>query len=313
MRLSIAIPHYHNKQNLKRLLDSLLNQYIVGFTFEIIVINDDDKYSLDLEKYNKNINGLKIINIPHQGVAAARNEAINKATGEYIFFIDQDCVADKKWIYNLYNHLVKSDIDVCGVGGKILPLFLNNSTIVNDYFNFINVLNRPIVDKKTGNIICIITANSAFKIECLKKVGGFRHSVFTKNFHGGEDVDLTYRLKKYGYKVNYEPSAVVYHEYPRKISDIIYKFANYGLGMRMHCIGNNIKPSDIRQPELNFNSLIYYFVFTIFYKTFKFSSLNFNNLKLKELIIYSFFELLRNIGHGYGYFNKKYKRKIITG
>lgn len=177
---------------------------------------------------------------------------------------------------------------------------------------FNNLGFKSIVDRRNGNIICIITANSGFKLTALKHVGGFRHAVFNKDTHGGEDVDLMYRLKKMGCEVVYMPDAIVYHEYPHKLSDIFYKFANYALGMRLHCVINNINPLDIRQPAQNFYGFIKYFIFTIFYKTVRFIYKNYKSLPLKEIIYYSFFELLRNIGHGYGYFKNEYKRKIIT-
>jgi cellulose synthase/poly-beta-1,6-N-acetylglucosamine synthase-like glycosyltransferase len=311
MKVTIAVPHYKNLEALRRLVVALQEQKIPvnsasQVDLEIIIINDELENTIKARDFGEHNFDLNIINKEHEGVAAARNTAIKEARGEIILFLDQDCVPQNDWLYNMICSFLKNK-GVCGVGGKIIPL--PNRGLVNEYFNFVNHLEKPIVDRKNGEIVTIITGNSGFRREALNAIGGFDQNIFDLSSHGGEDVDITYRLKLSNYHVIYEPSAVVFHEYPNKFSDIFFKYANYGRGMRLFCIARKVDPETIRQPRLTIFSLLCYCC-QIIIKTIE-SFLKFiRSRKIITALIFTIFELVRNFGYVYGYYYGKYK--IIT-
>ena len=61
------------------------------------------------------------------GLAAARNSAIERATGEYLVFVDSDDQVDRDYIKNLYQIIIRyqADLGICGYEdqyeGKELP------------------------------------------------------------------------------------------------------------------------------------------------------------------------------------------------
>lgn len=90
--LSFIVPVYNVEKYLKDCLDSLLCQDIDKSLYEIICINDG---SLDnsleiLKDYESKSSNIKVIDKVNEGVSATRNLGIEKANGEYIWFVDAD-------------------------------------------------------------------------------------------------------------------------------------------------------------------------------------------------------------------------------
>jgi glycosyltransferase involved in cell wall biosynthesis len=91
MLLSIVIPVYNLEEYIGRCLDSCLAQTVQG-GYEIICVNDGSKDNslAVLREYESKYPNIRIINKPNGGVSSARNEGIEAATGEYIWFVDGD-------------------------------------------------------------------------------------------------------------------------------------------------------------------------------------------------------------------------------
>lgn len=89
MKFSIIIVTFNRKNELESCLNSLQSQKI-NVPFEIIIIyNGEISYAA---KMNNIFSNLSSLSIPASTPAHARNEGIKKASGEYIFFLDDDCV-----------------------------------------------------------------------------------------------------------------------------------------------------------------------------------------------------------------------------
>ena len=89
-RISVIIPCYNMGQYVGECLDSVLSQSLSEI--EVICVNDGstDSTLQILEQYQQKDARIIIIDQTNQGVAAARNTAIGKASGEYIAFMDPD-------------------------------------------------------------------------------------------------------------------------------------------------------------------------------------------------------------------------------
>jgi len=300
MIATVAVPHYKSHDSLHRLLVALNDQQSLNFNLKddikVIVINDDLEPILKSQDFVfENLN-LKIINQENQGVATARNKAISLAEGEFVFFLDVDCVPSSNWLQTMIESFNK-DKQIDGIGGRVEPLVLNG--VVNEYYNLLNFLKKPIIDSKTGEIVIIITANCGFRLDKLKKIEGFDQKLFYKSAPGGEDLDLTYRFKQEGFTLQYEENALVLHSYPTKFFSILKKNINYGRGMARFCLARKIDPKIIRQPRLNFFSFIAYNL--KFLARFKRSFLFFHKkTNIFKSALFAFFESLKYSAHSYG-------------
>jgi len=113
IKVSVIIPIYNASKYLSLCLDSIVSQTYKNI--EIILVDDkstDNSLAL-LKKYKEKHKNIKIIKLKeNDGVSHARNVGLDKATGDYIFFIDSDDFVDKKCIKKLVEATLKYDADV---------------------------------------------------------------------------------------------------------------------------------------------------------------------------------------------------------
>ena len=110
--ITIAIPLYNTEKYIQRCLDSVLSQTFRNI--EILVINDCcTDHSIEIvksiiQKNNTPIQ-IRILNQEkNQGVALARNRAIQEAKGEFVYFLDSDDKITPNCIELLQNTIVKT-------------------------------------------------------------------------------------------------------------------------------------------------------------------------------------------------------------
>lgn len=103
--LSIIIPVYNIKKELKRCLDSIVSQDTSQC--EIILVNDGSTDGSDklCDYYNGIYDNLTVLHQSNGGLSHARNEGLRIAQGEYIWFVDGDDYLDKDAINIILNRI----------------------------------------------------------------------------------------------------------------------------------------------------------------------------------------------------------------
>lgn len=88
--ISVVIPCFNQGKYIAECLESVLSQTFNDY--EIIIVNDGSTdNSLDIiEKYRGKHKNIRLINQSNKGVVAAKNCAIDNATGTYIYPLDAD-------------------------------------------------------------------------------------------------------------------------------------------------------------------------------------------------------------------------------
>jgi glycosyltransferase involved in cell wall biosynthesis len=211
---SIVIPTYNRSLSLGRLLDSLEDCRDI----EIIVVDDgssDNTKQIVEQRGNSNLIYLKQRN---QGPAAARNRGIRAATSKIIVFTDDDCLATNNWPWPLVDKLKSVGKEYAGIGGKVEPLV---EGLISKYMTFHRILEPP------ESLSYLVTSNCAYWKSCIEEAGGFNESI---GFPGGEDPELSFKLREKGYMLGYEPKGVVKHDYRESITDFLNTFYRYGKG-----------------------------------------------------------------------------------
>lgn len=96
MKLSVLIPAYNVEKYVSECLDSVL---LTKKDIEVIIINDgskDNTFSI-CEDYCKIDSRVKVYTKPNGGASSARNSGMEKASGDYIIFVDADDVLSEDW------------------------------------------------------------------------------------------------------------------------------------------------------------------------------------------------------------------------
>lgn len=94
IKLSVIIPSYNVELYIKRCAESTLNQNLSKDEYEVIFVNDGTKdnsvevlnKAIDFEKYPN----FHIYNKENGGLSSARNFGLDKAHGDYVWFVDSD-------------------------------------------------------------------------------------------------------------------------------------------------------------------------------------------------------------------------------
>ena len=107
-KVSVIIPIYNAEKFLSLCLESIINQTYKNL--EIVLVNDGSlDNSIEIcRQYAERDNRIKIIDDKNRGVSYARNKGIEKATGQYILFIDSDDIVKKNYIDILVKKINKN-------------------------------------------------------------------------------------------------------------------------------------------------------------------------------------------------------------
>lgn len=112
LSLSVIIPFYNAKHNIKNCLD-VLSKLNFKKPFEIILIDDASKDNgREIIKIYKSLNIQLYTLAVNSGPSAARNVGILKAKGKYIYFLDVDDTIDPNTFEILFNVLNEDDYDL---------------------------------------------------------------------------------------------------------------------------------------------------------------------------------------------------------
>ncbi len=114
-KISVIVPVYKVEPYLCRCLDSIVNQTYQNL--EIILVDDGspDNSGAICDEYAANDDRVMVIHTKNRGAYAARNTALDNATGGYIAFVDADDWIDPGMCERLLDLLreYKADISQC--------------------------------------------------------------------------------------------------------------------------------------------------------------------------------------------------------
>ena len=102
-KISVIIPVYNVEKYLNRCVDSILNQSLQDF--EIILVNDGstDSSPKICDEYAQQDERIRVIHKQNARVAAARNDGIKVAQGEFISLIDSDDWIEPTMLEEMYS------------------------------------------------------------------------------------------------------------------------------------------------------------------------------------------------------------------
>ncbi|MGH7948567.1 MAG: glycosyltransferase, partial [Candidatus Binataceae bacterium] len=215
-RVTVAIPAYNAAATIAHCLESL--RALNYPDYETMVVDDG---SADDTAAIAERSGGRAIKIEHKGLGAARNAALEAASGEIVAFIDADARADRDWLYHLVEVLTRRDAAAVG-GANFAPQPSGALSAA-----LATAPGRPReVRAGDADLAQLCGCNMAVRKEALVSAGGF-DPLFTA---AGDDVDFSWRLTDSGATVASAPGAVVVHEPRATVRAYLAQQAGYGYG-----------------------------------------------------------------------------------
>lgn len=194
--------------------------------FEVIIVDDgsDSDPSNIAEQFESELN-LTLIYQENHGPASARNTGAQQAQGDYLLFVDDDCIPSRNWLDCIDSHL--RDGQDMAVGG-------NSSNGLTD--SIYSIAHQMLMDylydyynsDPTHARFCP-TNNLAVPRMAFLALGGFDASF---RFAAGEDRDFTARWIRSGAHLVFTTDAPVYHRHSMNFWSFIGMHFHYGRGAR---------------------------------------------------------------------------------
>lgn len=118
--ISIIVPVYNVEKYLKKCVDSIVNQTYKNL--EIILVDDGatDNSGKICDELVELDNRIKVYHKKNGGLSDARNYGVERATGDYIGFVDSDDYIDAEMYEKLYEAIKKENVDVAECNLKIV-------------------------------------------------------------------------------------------------------------------------------------------------------------------------------------------------
>lgn len=211
MNLSVIIPNYNGEELLKKNLPKVLLS--VGDA-EIIVV-DDASVDGSLEALGVFKGKIKVVkNERNLGFSSAINRGVEAARGDIVVLLNTDVTPERGFLAPLLSHFRDDKVFAVGCMDKSIE---NGKVVlrgrgVGFWRKGFFIHSRGEVDK--ANTLWVNGGSGAFRKSIWEKLGGF--SPLYNPFYW-EDIDLSYRAQKSGYKILFEPKSIVIHEHEKGV------------------------------------------------------------------------------------------------
>lgn len=209
-QVTVVVPHYNDLVRLEICLQALGAQTYPADRVRVIIADNASPQGLEAVQAVAGSRA-EVILVEEKGAGPARNGAAALATAPVLAFTDSDCVPEPQWLEAGVSALERFDF----VGGHVSVLVEDESRVTpTEAFERVFAFDfKTYIEKKgftgSGNLFC---PRALFET-----VGGFRAGI-------SEDYEWSKRALSHGYRLGYEPRAVVGHPARRNWGELTRKW-----------------------------------------------------------------------------------------
>lgn len=222
MILSVVIPNFNGlfllDKNLPRIIEAIKKR-LKNSEFEIVIVDDasTDGSSDFVRSFfsSKKFSGIKFILINNEkniGFAASVNKGVDNTKGEILLLLNTDVSPESDFLKPLISHFQDDKVFAAGCMDKSIE---NGQAILRG--RGLGKWSRGFLLHRAGSIdasntLWVSGGSGAFRKKIWDMLGGF-NELYSPFYW--EDIDLSYRALKSGYKVMFEPKSIVVHEHEK--------------------------------------------------------------------------------------------------
>jgi glycosyltransferase involved in cell wall biosynthesis len=222
-RYSIVVPVYNRPDEVSELLTSLTKQTYKDF--EIIVVEDGSTVRCDkvVDQF-RDVLRIQYFFKPNSGPGPSRNFGFAHARGVYLVAFDSDCIIPSGYFEVVEKSIGDNDWDAWGGPDKAHEDFTTIQRAMG--YTMASVLTTGGIrgGKKRIGWFQPRSYNMGMSRKVFDVTSGFKFS------HFAEDIELSVRMKKNGFKVGLIPDAYVYHKRRTNFKQFFRQVFNFGKG-----------------------------------------------------------------------------------
>ena len=242
--VAVLIPCFNEGDNAEETIAQALKLNYPNF--EVIAINDGSSdhtghvLNRMAEKYPK----LRVVHLAeNQGKAMALQAGSLVTEAEYLLGIDGDALLDPHAAQWMIRHFQKNP-SVAAVTGN--PRIRNRSTLLGrvqvvEFSSIIGMIKRA--QRTFGRLFTVSGAVTAFRKTAVHEVGYWSPNMLT------EDIDISWKLQRAGWDIEFEPNAIVWVLMPETIKGLWTQRLRWAMG-GAQVLMKNIDV--LFKPKLNF-------------------------------------------------------------
>ncbi|WP_297762240.1 glycosyltransferase [uncultured Muriicola sp.] len=203
---SFIIPVYNRPDEIRELLDSLLEQTYQN-PYEVVIVEDGSQNRSEevARSFQKKLQ-ISYYFKENSGPGDSRNYGMRKAKGNYFIILDSDCLLPPTYLDSASKALVDHYVDCFGGPDTAHHTFSTTQKAINYAMTAFISTGGIRGNKKVAQQFQPRSFNMGISKEAFEKTGGFG------KIHPGEDPDLSIRLWGLGFNTRLIPEAFVYHK-----------------------------------------------------------------------------------------------------
>lgn len=168
-KISIVVPVFNVEAYLPECLDSLVQQELEDI--EMIFIDDGstDRSAFIIKEYQRKDPRISLFSQENRGNGTARNTGVQRAVGEYIFFVDSDDWISSHTCQTIYEKAAAGKLDVLVFS---YYLVFAHRTIVREQFVYPGIMDGKdyIIKSLKANLFSTPPVNKLIKTELAKQL-----------------------------------------------------------------------------------------------------------------------------------------------
>ncbi|GHH77684.1 glycosyltransferase [Promicromonospora soli] len=222
--ISVIVPAYNEGVVVETCVRSIARTRYPDF--EVVCVDDgssDDTYA-KLQALAAELPGVHAYTQPNRGKGAALNHGLSYARGEILVLVDADGVFGPDTLTEMVRGFTDERIGaVCGDDRTV-----NLDRVQTRFLAMINHVGTGLVRRALTVLHClpIVSGNTgAFRRDVLERTGPLREDTI------GEDLELTWRVYRAGYRAAFAPRALVYAESPSTLPALWNQRVRWGRGL----------------------------------------------------------------------------------